>query len=151
MKVFQSIKEFADAAGTELGTTGWLEIGEGRMDKFAGATGDRQSIHVDTDAAANGPFGPTIAHGFLTLSLLPVLWHELYSVRGVTMAVNYGLGKVRFITPVPSGSKIRATARITEVAKLGDAVQGTLSTTIEVDGSARPAAVVESIVRYVGR
>jgi acyl dehydratase len=150
VKVFQSIEEFAGAAGADLGTSDWVEIGQDRIDRFADATGDHQWIHVNQEAAAGGPFGRTIAHGFLTLSLLPVLLHQLYSVEGVTMAVNYGLGKVRFIAPVPSGSKIRATAKVAEVTRLPGAVQGTLHTTIEIDGSEKPAAVVESIVRYVG-
>ena len=150
MKVFQNIEEFAGAAGADLGTSGWVQIDQDRIDRFADATGDHQWIHTDRQAAAAGPFGQTIAHGFLTLSLLPVLLHQLYSVEGATMAVNYGLGKVRFISPVPSGSKIRATAKVAEVTQLPGAVHGTLHTTIEIDGSEKPAAVVESIVRYVG-
>jgi acyl dehydratase len=149
VKVFQNIEEFAGAAGADLGTSDWVEIDQDRIDRFAGATGDHQWIHVDPQAAAEGPFGRTIAHGFLTLSLLPVLWKQVYSVEGVTMAVNYGLGKVRFVSPVPSGSKIRASVKIMDVARLAGAVQGTLSTTIEVDGSDKPAAVVESVVRYI--
>ena len=105
MKVFQSIEEFAGAAGADLGTSDWLEIDQDRIDRFADATGDHQWIHVDPQAAAAGPFGRTIAHGFLTLSLLPVVWKQVYSVEGVTMAVNYGLGKVRFLSPVPSGQR----------------------------------------------
>jgi acyl dehydratase len=150
VKIFQSIGEFAGAAGTDLGMSDWLEIDQSRIDRFADATGDHQWIHVDPEAAAAGPFGRTIAHGFLTLSLLPAFWHELYAVEGAAMAVNYGLGKVRFLSPVPSGSKIRASARIVETTRLNTAVQGTLSTTIELEGSDKPAAVVESIVRYIG-
>jgi acyl dehydratase len=149
VKVFQNIEEFADAAGADLGTSDWVEIDQDRIDRFAGATGDHQWIHVDPQAAAEGPFGRTIAHGFLTLSLLPVLWKQVYSVEGVTMAVNYGLGKVRFVAPVPSGTKIRAAVKVIEVTRLDGAVQGTLSTTIEADGIDKPAAVVESIVRYI--
>ena len=149
MKVFQNIEEFAGAAGADLGTSDWLEIDQDRIDRFADATGDHQWIHVDPQAAAAGPFGLTIAHGFLTLSLLPVVWKQVYSVEGVTMAVNYGLGKVRFLSPVPSGAKIRATVKVVEVTRLPGAVQGTLSTTIEIDGIDKPAAVVESIVRYI--
>ena len=105
MKVFQNIEEFAGAAGADLGTSHRLEIDQDRIDRFAEATGDHQWIHVDPQAAAAGPFGRTIAHGFLTLSLLPVVWKPVYSVEGVTMAVNYGLGKVRFLSPVPSGQR----------------------------------------------
>jgi acyl dehydratase len=149
VKAFQSIEEFAGAAGTGLGTSDWVVIDQDRIDRFADATGDRQWIHVDPQAAAEGPFGRTIAHGFLTPSLLPVLWKQVYSVEGVAMAVNYGLGRVRFVAPVPSGAKIRATVKVVEVTRLAGAVQGTLSTTIEVDGSDKPAAVVESVVRYI--
>lgn len=112
MKVFDGIDEFATAAGVDLGTTDWVVVDQERINKFADATGDHQWIHVDPEAAAMSPFGGTIAHGFLTLSLLPVLWHELYSVAGVGMAVNYGLGKVRFVSPVPTGSRIRASATV---------------------------------------
>lgn len=151
MKVFKDIEEFAGAAGTDLGHSDWVVIDQDRIDQFADATGDHQWIHVDPEAAAAGPFGGTIAHGFLTLSLLPVLLHQLYSVENVKMTVNYGLGKVRFISPVPSGSKIRAAATVVDVTRLdGAAVQGTLSATIELDGGSKPAAVVESIVRFVG-
>ncbi|QTI69051.1 MaoC family dehydratase [Gordonia polyisoprenivorans] len=149
MKVFDSLDEFAGSTGQELGTSDWVTVDQVRIDKFADATGDHQWIHVDPDAAAQGPFGTTIAHGFLTLSLLPVLWHQLYTVEGVRLAVNYGLGKVRFISPVPAGAKVRASARVVEVTKLEAGVQATLSTTIEIDGIDKPAAVVESIVRYV--
>ncbi len=149
VKAFQSIEEFAGAAGTGLGTSDWVVIDQDRIDRFADATGDRQWIHVDPQAAAEGPFGRTIAHGFLTLSLLPTLWKQVYSVEGVAMAVNYGLGRVRFVSPVPSGAKIRATVKVVEVTRLAGAVQGTLSTTIEVGGSDKPAAVVESVVRYI--
>lgn len=150
MKVFQGIEELSSAAGTDLGVSGWIEIDQARINLFADATDDHQWIHVDTEAAASGPFGGTIAHGFLTLSMLPVIWHELYEVRDVRMTVNYGLGKVRFISPVPSGAKIRGAAVITDVTPLAGAVQVTVTTTVEVDGSEKPAAVVESIVRFIG-
>jgi len=149
MKAFANLEEFAGAVGEEFGPTEWIEVSQERIDTFAEATGDHQWIHTDPVAAADGPFGGTIAHGFLTLSLLPVLWHDLYEVQNVTMAVNYGLGKVRFITPVPAGGRVRARAAIVDVQQLDGAAQGTLSTTIEVEGSDKPAAVVESIVRYV--
>lgn len=150
MKVFDNLADFESAAGTELGPTDWLEVDQQRVDKFADATDDHQWIHVDPDRAASGPFGGTIAHGLLTLSLLPRFMHELYRVDNVAMAINYGFNKVRFITPVPVGAKLRASSRITQVDKLDTAVQATLVTTIEVDGAAKPAAVIESIVRYVG-
>lgn len=146
---FSGLDDIADAVGLELGPTKGLTVTQERIDLFADATGDRQWIHVDPQRAADGPFGTTIAHGLLTLSLLPQFHHELYGVNGVSLAVNYGLNKVRFITPVPVDSVLRATARIDDVQRLDGAVQVTLVTTIEVDGVPKPAAVVESVVRYV--
>jgi acyl dehydratase len=148
MRVYASIAEFAAAAGDDLGTTDWIEIDQERIDRFADATGDHQWIHVDPERAASGPFGGTIAHGFLTLSMLPVVMGSLYRVDGISMAVNYGLEKVRFPAPVPVGSKLRGSSSVTSTQELDGAVQGTITTTIEVDGSDRPACVVQSIVRY---
>ncbi len=150
MKVFDNLAEFETSTGTELGPTEWIEVDQQRVDRFADATEDHQWIHVDPQRAATGPFGGTIAHGLLTLSLLPRLMHDLYRVDNVAMAINYGFNKVRFITPVPVGAKIRAASRIAQVDKLDAGVQATLVTTIEVDGAGKPAAVIESIVRYVG-
>jgi acyl dehydratase len=150
MKVFDNLGEFEAAAGAELGPTDWLAVDQQRVDAFAEATDDHQWIHVDPARAATGPFGGTIAHGLLTLSLLPRFMHELYRVDNVAMAINYGFDKVRFITPVPVGAKVRASSRIAAVHKLDSAVQATLVTTIEVEGAGKPAAVIESIVRYVG-
>lgn len=150
MKVFGNVDEFAAAVGSDLGVSEWVTVDQERINTFADATDDHQWIHVDPDRArAESPFGAPIAHGFLTLSLLPVLWHQLYEVRGITLAVNYGLGKVRFISPVPAGSRVRASATVVDVVPLAGAVQATLSTTIEIEGVDKPAAVVESIVRYV--
>jgi acyl dehydratase len=150
VKVFDSLDEFVLAEGAELGPTDWLEVQQDRVDLFADATDDHQWIHVDTERAADGPFGGTIAHGLLTLSLLPHFMHELYSVGNVAMAINYGFDKVRFITPVRVGAKVRARSEIAKVQKLDGAVQATMVTTIEVEGSQKPAAVIESIIRYVG-
>ena len=147
--VFADLAELAAAEGAELGPTDWLLVDQARVDQFADATGDHQWIHVDPERAASGPYGGTIAHGLLTLSLLPHFMHDLYRVDGVAMAINYGFNKVRFITPVPTGSRLRAASKLTSVAEVGGGVQATLTTTIEVEGSAKPAAVVESIVRYV--
>ena len=117
---------------------------------FADATGDHQWIHVDPERAAKGPFGKTIAHGFMTLALLPRLQHEMYTVNGIKLAVNYGLNKVRFPAPVPVGSKVRAQSSLVGVEDLGDgAVQATVATTVEVEGSEKPACVAESVVRYI--
>jgi len=147
--VFGDLAAFAAAEGTELGPTDWLAVDQPRIDKFAEATGDHQWIHVDPERAADGPYGRTIAHGLLTLSLLPHFMHDLYRVDNVTMAINYGFNKVRFISPVPVGSRLRAAAAITDVVTLDGGVQATFTTTIEVEGSAKPAAVVESIIRYL--
>jgi acyl dehydratase len=149
MRTFEGLDEFVAAEGGQLGPTDWLEIDQDRVDQFADATEDHQWIHVDPEQAAGGPFGGTIAHGLLTLSLLPHFMHELYTVNNVTMAINYGFNKVRFITPVRVGAKVRARSEIAKVQKLDGAVQATLVTTIEVEGSQKPAAVVESIIRYV--
>jgi len=149
MRIFDSLQDFVDAAGAELGTTDWLEIDQERVNKFADATGDHQWIHVDVERAAAGPFRGTIAHGLLTLSLLPELMHALYRVDQVSMAVNYGFNKVRFISPVPVGAKIRASSSIVDVQTVPGGAQGVLSTTIEIDGSDKPACIIESIVRYV--
>ncbi|MGQ4618598.1 MaoC/PaaZ C-terminal domain-containing protein [Nocardia sp. R7R-8] len=149
MRVFATIEEFAAAAGTSLGTTDWLEIDQKRIDTFADATGDHQWIHVDPERAADGPFKGTIAHGLLTLSLLPVLNHQLYKIDKLSMAVNYGFGKVRFISPVPVDSRVRATTDIVSVDEVPGGIQAKLSTTIEVEGSSKPACVAEAIARFI--
>lgn len=148
MKTFSSIDDFAAAAGEELGVSQWCAVDQARIDLFADATDDHQWIHVDPERSADGPFGGTIAHGFLTLSLLPKFLHDIYAVEGVAMAVNYGLDKVRFISPVPEGSKVRGRSVLDSTKKLDGAVQGVVTTTIEIDGQERPAATVTSIVRY---
>jgi acyl dehydratase len=149
LTVFNELAELTAAVGTDLGPTDWLVIDQARVDQFAQATNDHQWIHVDPQRAADGPYGGTIAHGLLTLSLLPHFMHQLYRVDNVAMAINYGFNKVRFITPVPVGSRLRALSKLTTVTEVGGGVQATLTTTIEVEGSDKPAAVVESIVRYV--
>jgi acyl dehydratase len=149
LTVFNELAELTAAVGTDLGPTDWLVIDQARIDQFAQATNDHQWIHVDPQRAADGPYGGTIAHGLLTLSLVPHFMHQLYRVDNVAMAINYGFNKVRFITPVPVGSRLRAASKLTTVAEVIGGVQATLTTTIEVEGSDKPAAVVESIVRYV--
>lgn len=149
MKVINGLSELAAAVGEQLGPSDWLVVEQNRINEFASATEDRQWIHVDTTRALDGPFGGTIAHGLLTLSLLPHFMQKLYRVDGVAMAVNYGYNKVRFITPVPVGAKLRAIATIEVVADVPGGVQATLFTTIEVEGSEKPAAAIESIVRYL--
>jgi acyl dehydratase len=150
VKKFSGLDEFVAAQGNQLGPTDWLEVTQDRVNLFADATDDHQWIHVDPERAANGPFGGTIAHGLLTLSLLPHFTHQLYTVDNIAMAINYGYNKVRFITPVPVGSKIRARAEIAKVNQLEGAVQATVTVTVEIDGADKPAAVAESIVRFIG-
>ena len=149
MKIFDGLSEFAAASGEELGVTDWLVVDQARIDQFAEATEDRQWIHVDPDKAAGGPFGGTIAHGLLTLSQLPHFMPQLYSVDRVKMAINYGFNKVRFITQLPVGVKLRAPSMVSEVTEVSGGLQATLVTTMEIDGASKPAAVIESIVRYV--
>ncbi len=150
MKVFNGLDEFVAAAGSELGPTDWMEITQDRVNLFADATDDHQWIHVDPEKAAGGPFGGTIAHGLLTLSLLPHFTHQMYRVDNVKLAVNYGYNKVRFIAPVRVGANVRARAAIADVAQLDGAVQATMTVTVEIEGSDKPAAVAESIVRFIG-
>jgi acyl dehydratase len=150
MRSFESVTELAAIAGQQIGESDWVTITQEDVNLFADATGDHQWIHVDPERAARGPFGGTIAHGFLTLSLLPRLLHEIYEVQGIRLAVNYGLNKVRFPAPVPVGSKVRARTSLVDVDDLGKgAVQATLSTAVEIEGSTKPACVAESIVRYI--
>jgi acyl dehydratase len=150
MRIYDGLAEFAEAQGDDLGVSDWMLVEQTRIDQFADATGDHQWIHVDPERAATGPFGTTIAHGLLTLSLLPPLLNSLYRVDNVTMAVNYGFNRIRFMSPVPVDSNVRASATIREVATLPGAVQAVFETTFEIEGVDKPAAVVESIVRYFG-
>lgn len=147
MAVFASAAELAEAVGTELGRSEWLTIEQSRVDRFAEATDDYQWIHTDPERAAAGPFGGTIAHGFLTLSLIPFLVKEIYSLDGVKMVVNYGLNKVRFITPVKVGSRIRAAQVLTGLDEVSGGLQAASTVTIEIEGSAKPAAVAETLSR----
>lgn len=150
MKTFNGLDELAAAEGTSLGPTEWLEITQDRVNLFADATDDHQWIHVDPEKAAQGPFGGTIAHGLLTLSLLPHFSHQLYTVGGIAMAINYGYNKVRFINPVKVGARLRARGEISKVDRLDGAVQAMTTITVEIEGAEKPAAVAESIVRFIG-
>jgi Acyl dehydratase len=143
------IDDLPDLVGKDLGAGGWLTVAQHRINTFADATDDHQWIHIDAEKARHGPFGGTIAHGYLTLALFIPLFSSLLDVTGVTTKVNYGLNKVRFPAPVPAGARIRLSARITEVRPVqGDGVQVTLDGTIEIDGSAKPACVLESVLRF---
>jgi acyl dehydratase len=135
--------------GQEVATSDWLAITQDRIDAFADATSDHQWIHVDSARArAETPFGATIAHGFLTLSLLSTLMHDAVTVSGARMTLNYGLNRVRFVSPVPSGSRIRARVALATIDDMRDSVQATWGVTIEREGGDRPAVVAEWIVRY---
>ena len=136
-------------AGADLGASEWWEITQARVNTFADATGDHQWIHVDPERARSGPFGGTVAHGYLTLGLIIPLWSELLRMEGIRMAVNYGLNRVRFPTPVPVGAKIRLHARVesaTDVA--GPGVELVVAMTVECAGAGKPAAVAEAVYRY---
>ncbi|MEC3993252.1 MaoC family dehydratase [Actinacidiphila sp. DG2A-62] len=147
-RVFASLDELRSAVGEQLGWTDWVEIDQKRVDLFAEATGDHQWIHVDPERAAKGPFGTTIAHGYLTLSLIPSLTPQLFHVEGVTMGVNYGVNKVRFPSTVPVGSRLRATAVIAEVSEAGGGVQLVTRVTIEREGGEKPVCVAETVARF---
>ncbi|MER5850806.1 MaoC family dehydratase [Streptomyces sp. NPDC002012] len=142
------IDEIKAQAGADLGHSGWLEILQPRVDTFADATGDHQWIHTDAERAKAGPFGGTIAHGYLTLSLLIPLWNELLRVEGVSMAVNYGLNKVRFPSPVRVGAKVRAHGRVVSVEEIQVGVEVVVDLTVEIDGSAKPACVAQAVYRF---
>ncbi|MET8677435.1 MaoC family dehydratase [Streptomyces sp. NPDC004647] len=147
-RVFASLDELRSAVGEQLGTSDWLEIDQKRIDLFADATGDHQWIHLDPEKAAAGPFGSTIAHGYLTLSLLPALVPQLMRVEGVQMSINYGANKVRFPSPVPVGSRLRATATIAEVTEVSGGVQLATVVTIEREGGEKPVCVAETLSRF---
>ena len=143
-----TVTELPGLAGTDLGDSTWLEITQDRVNTFADATDDHQWIHVDAERAATGPFGGTIAHGYLTLSLLIPMMSELLQVDGAAMAVNYGLNKVRFPSPVPVGARIRAHGVIAEVTDVEGGVQVTIDFTVEIDGVAKPACAAQGVYRY---
>jgi acyl dehydratase len=138
-----------ELAGKHLGWTGWREITQSQVNLFADATGDHQWIHVDPERAATGPFGAAIAHGYLTLSLAPVLLGELLTVEGMAFGVNYGCNKVRFPSPVKVGSNLRMGAEVASVEDVPGGVQATYSLTLETEGSPKPSCVAEVVYRYL--
>jgi acyl dehydratase len=142
------IDELKKLAGSDLGTSEWIEVTQERINTFADATGDHQWIHVDEEKAKEGPFGAPIAHGYLTLSLFIPLFTELLDVQGVTTKVNYGLNKVRFPSPVKVGSRIRLIGKLSEVEDVKGGVQITVDGTIEIEGAPKPAAVLQSLSRF---
>jgi acyl dehydratase len=151
MKLITSIDDAASAVGQELGVSEWLQIDQKRINDFADATGDHQWIHVDVEKAkAESPYGAPIAHGFLTLSLIPALSKDNFRVENAKLAVNYGLNKVRFVAAVPVDSRIRVRSELADATKVDDnTVNLTVKHTIEIEGVDKPAAVAEMIVRAI--
>jgi acyl dehydratase len=147
MKHYTHLAELQALVGQELGSSDWLQVDQPRIDLFAQATGDHQWIHIDPARAATGPFGATVAHGFLTLSLLPALFESGFAVDDVRMGVNYGLNRVRFMAPVRVGSRLRGRFKLLGYEPLEGGAQLTVETTIELEGSAKPACVAESVSR----
>jgi len=151
MNTIGSVDDAVAAVGAELGVSSWLEVNQQRVDQFAEVTGVHQWIHVDVERAkTESPYGTTIAHGFLTLSLIPALSKDNYVVENTKMALNYGLNKVRFLAPVPAGSRVRVRSELADAVTSGeDTVNLTVRHTVEIDGSEKPAAVAELNARYV--
>ncbi|MFF7329575.1 MaoC family dehydratase [Streptomyces sp. NPDC090306] len=142
------LDEITALAGTDLGRTDWLEITQDRVDTFAEATGDHQWIHTDPERAATGPFGGTIAHGYLTLSLIIPLFNQLLAVEGISMSVNYGLDKVRFPHPVKVGARIRLHGTVDSVEDVRGGVEMRLAFTVEIEDSDKPACAARAIYRH---
>ncbi|MDA8453733.1 MaoC family dehydratase [Acidovorax sp. GBBC 3334] len=150
-RTFQSYSELAACVGSEVAVSEWIPVTQAQVDQFAEATGDHQWIHVDPERAAQGPFGGPIAHGFLTLSLLPRFFESCFAIKGARMGANYGLNRVRFMSPVPVGSRVRARLTLLACEPLApDGVQMTWQATIEREGADKPACVAESLTRSYG-
>jgi acyl dehydratase len=146
MRVFSTFEEIEAAAGEEIGASEWVEITQQRVDEFAKATDDFQWIHVDQEKAKAGPFGGTIAHGYLTLSLIPYLSNQVFGVETEGAKLNYGLNKVRFPTPVPVGARVRAVVTVGQVTDLPAGKQLTMKYVIEIEGQDKPGCVAETVV-----
>jgi acyl dehydratase len=147
MKTFAKLNELQAEVGNEIGISDWITVDQARIDLFAQATGDHQWIHVDPARAAEGPFGTTVAHGFLTLSLMPEMFAGAFEIADVRMGVNYGLNRVRFTAPVAAGSRIRGRFVLHAFEPIDGGAQLTVTVTMELEGSAKPACVAESISR----
>jgi acyl dehydratase len=147
MKRYASLEAFTACVGHEVGVSDWLTVEQPRMDAFAQATGDLQWIHVDPVRAAAGPFGATIAHGYLSLSLVPVLAEQAFAIDGIRMSINVGCNKVRFLTPVRAGSALRGRFQLLSAEPAGGGVQLVMQATLELGGSERPACVAETVSR----
>ena len=146
MRVFTTFEELEQAAGEELGTSEWVTIDQRRVNQFADATGDHQWIHVDMERAKNGPFGGTIAHGYLTLALVPWLGSQVFSLQTPGAKLNYGVNKVRFTNPVLVGSRVRVHVKIAAVIDIPTGKQLTVQHTIEIEGQDKPAMIAETVV-----
>jgi len=146
--VFNTPADLNTAIGKHLGHSDWLQITQERINQFADATGDHQWIHVDPERAKNGPFGACIAHGYLTLSLVNMFLPQIVEVHGIRMGVNYGCDKVRFPSPVRVGSRVRGSGELVKIEDVKDGVQATIRVTVEIEGSDRPACVVDTISRF---
>jgi len=149
MRTFSSAAELLGAVGDTIGPGEPYLVDQDRIQAFADATDDHQWIHTDPDRAAQGPFGKTVAHGFLTVALMPKFGWDTFEVSGVSMTVNYGLNKVRFPAPVPVGSRVRGHCRLVEVTDVANGVQATIGGTVEIEGWPKPACVAEVILRYI--
>ncbi|GAB3206730.1 MaoC family dehydratase [Nocardia tengchongensis] len=149
MQVFEGLPELEKAVGTHLGYSDWHTVTQQQIDNFADATGDHQWIHVDPVRAAAGPFGATVAHGFLTLSLLPMLAAGVYTVTGLSMGINYGANKVRFPAPVPVDSRVRAGVELVSLTPASTGFQLVTRVTVEIDGAPKPACVAEHVALLV--
>jgi acyl dehydratase len=147
MKTISGIEGYKELVGQPLGESDWLEVDQDRINQFADATGDHQWIHVDVEKAKEGPFGTTIAHGFLTLSLIPTLTGGLFKIEGVRMGINYGLNRVRFPNPVRVGSKVKASVRNLTVEDVQGGIQAVNEVTISIEGEPKPACVAETVTR----
>jgi acyl dehydratase len=147
--IFENLDEVTAAVGNHLGYSDWITIDQARIDLFADATGDHQWIHVDPEQAKAGPYGATIAHGYLTLSLTNLFLPQIVDVRGISLGINYGVNKVRFPSPVLVGSRVRGGAELAAVEEIPGGVQATIRITVEIEGADKPACVVESVTRYL--
>jgi acyl dehydratase len=147
-RIFARPADLIGSKGTPLGPTDWLLVDQERVNGFAAVTGDHQWIHVDVERARNGPFGGTIVHGYLTMSLVNLFLPDLIEVRGFAHAVNVGADRLRFLAPVKVGSRIRALGEIVEVEEVKGAIQSVVRVTVEIEGGEKPACVVDTISRY---
>ncbi|MFC7408597.1 MaoC family dehydratase [Hydrogenophaga atypica] len=149
MRSFERLEHLLALVGSEVAVSDWVQVSQARIQQFADATGDHQWIHLDEERARSGPFGGTIAHGFLTLSLVPQFFDSSMAIGDLRMGVNYGLNKVRFTAPVPAGSRVRGRLTLHKVEAIADnGFQATWAVTVEREGADKPACVAEMLVRY---